>query len=296
MALKLGRAGYYLKNRSFVVRLLDRESDTAMPAISVQDLHQQIAERERELKALREELESRKDHVAALIRRKEELRNQLRQVEKELAALSAGAPAATEQPKPAAPSAPTPGTPAKDRPKLGEMIVVMLREAGKPMTARQLSEEAHRRGFQSASNDPVKPFEARLQELKKKGTVRRAPGQPGYVLATSTIGASATKPKRAQPAQKEQRNAAVKPGKPQSDAKPSQPVERQKTPPLREAILNVLKSSRKPLSGTELADRVLKSGYKTTSTKFRDVVWSMLGQMDEVQHVRGKGYQLKRKA
>jgi hypothetical protein len=292
MLLKPGRSGYYLKNRSFVVRLLDRESDTAMPAISLEALHQQIAQHERELNALREELKSRKDHVAALMRHKEELQNQLQQVEKELAALSAGAPTATEQRKP---SAPTPVTSAKDRPKLGEMIVVMLREAGKPMTARQLSEEARRRGLQSASNDPVKPFEARLQELKKKGTIRRAPGQPGYVLATSTNGASATKPKKAQPAQKEQRNAAVKPGKPQSDAKPAQPVEQGKTQPLREAILNVLKNSRKPLSGTELADRVLKSGYKTTSTKFRDVVWSMLGQMDNVQHVRGKGYQLKRK-
>ncbi len=264
-----------------------------MPAISLDDLHQQIAQRERELKALREELESRKDHVAALMRRKKELQNQLQQVETELAALSVGAPAAPEQRKAAAP--PAPKKPPKDRPKLGELIVTMLREAGKPMTARQLSEEARRRGFQPVSNDPIKPFEARLQDLKKNGIVQRASGQAGYVLPTSTNGSGGTKTKPVQPAQKEQRKAVEKPSKPQPSAKPVQPVQQGKTPPLREAILNVLKSSRKPLSGSELADRVLKSGYKTNSTKFRDVVWSMLGQMDDVQHVRGKGYQLKRK-
>src|SRR5262249_11215440 len=116
------------------------------------------------------------------------------------------------------------------------------------------------------------------------------------ILGAPTNGAGASKRKASQPAKPEQKRAAEKPAKEQTNAKPAHGERRGKTPPLREALLDVLKSSRKPLSGSELADRVLKSGYKSNSKKFRDVVWSMLGQMDDVEHVRGKGYQLKRKA
>lgn len=276
-----------------------------MPANTLEDLHQQIAQRERELKALRQELESRRDRVTTLMRRKEELQNQLQQVEGEISALSAGASASAEQRKAAAPPAPQPKAASQEaRPKLGDLILVMLRESGKPMTARQLSEEAQRRGIPLAANAPIKSIEARVQEMKKKGTVLRAAGQPGYILATSTRTAKTAKPKTSQPAPSEPSPAAAKSAKPQATAKltpsqtaakPAQPPKQGKQPSLRQVLLNVLKNSRKPLSGTELAERVKAAGYKSTSAKFVEIVWSTLGQMDEVQHLAGKGYQLKRK-
>jgi hypothetical protein len=73
------------------------------------------------------------------------------------------------------------------------------------MTARQLSAEAQRRGFQPAARDPVKSVKARLQELKNKGVVRRASGQPGYILGTTTSGASKQNSKPTPPAQTSKR-------------------------------------------------------------------------------------------
>src|SRR4051812_29275344 len=111
-----------------------------MPAASLTDLQQQIAQRERELQALRDELESRQSQFSELSRRKEELYSQLRQVEEEIVALAA---TPNEQPVPAAP-APLPVAGAEGQPPLDELIVTLLREAREPMTARQLNDEAQR--------------------------------------------------------------------------------------------------------------------------------------------------------
>jgi len=155
-----------------------------MPAVCLTDLQQQIAAREHELQTLRQELESRQAHLTELTRRKEELQRQLQQIEEEITALAAATPTKTERPRTVAPT--TPPTPdraasVRGQPRLGELIPTMRREADGRMTARQLSEEARRRGFQSAARDPVKAVEARLQDLKNQGVVRRASGQPGYL-------------------------------------------------------------------------------------------------------------------
>jgi hypothetical protein len=60
-------------------------------------------------------------------------------------------------------------------------------------------------------------------------------------------------------------------------------------------LTDILKKSRKPLSGSELAELALAAGYQTTSEKFVDSVWSTLGQMDNVEHLPQKGYRLKKK-
>ncbi|MHB1425034.1 MAG: winged-helix domain-containing protein [Gemmataceae bacterium] len=265
-----------------------------MPAISLEELNQQIAQRERELDALRQELESRRTQFTTLTRRKEELRRQLEQVEAEIAALSAAQQASTEQPKKAPPPAPPRQPSVAGQLKLGDMILDLLREADKPMTARELNELVHQRGFQMTGRNPVKSVEARVQELKKKGLVRRAAGHPGYSLASSAQDAKAEKPKTVQPAQKEDRKAAEKPAKAEPTATTPQTGQRGKQPPLRQVLTNVLKNSRKPLSGSDLAERVLATGYKTNSKNFVDAVWSMLGQMDNIEHTPGKGYQLKK--
>jgi hypothetical protein len=78
---------------------------------------------------------------------------------------------------------------------LGELIVALLREEKKPMTARQLNDAAQRRGYQSSSRDPLKAMEKRLQDLKTQGLVRRAKGQNGFLLTSSANGAKKHKSK-----------------------------------------------------------------------------------------------------
>jgi hypothetical protein len=38
----------------------------------------------------------------------------------------------------------------------------------------------------------------------------------------------------------------------------------------------------------------LAAGYQTENMKFVDTVWSMLGQMDNVEHLPQQGYRLKK--
>jgi hypothetical protein len=184
-----------------------------MPAVSLEDLQRQIAQREGELQALLRELESRQSQYTELTRRKAALPRQLRQVEEEIAALAAPPLATTEQPETIAPPVSSAAARAAGQPLLGELIVTMLNESGEPMTARQLCEVARRRGFQPVGCDPIKSVEARLQELKHKGVVQLASGQPGYILAPSANSASKKKNKPGQPAQTRTQKASSKPAK-----------------------------------------------------------------------------------
>ena len=146
-----------------------------MPAVSLQDLQQQISQRELELQALREELETRQNQLGTLTRRKEELLTQLRQVEAEIATLAASpSPRKAAPPTPAKTVAPTPVLAAGGQPKLADLIVLLLRQSGKPMTSRQLREGALRRGYQTSSRNLVKTIEVRIQDLKNQGVVRRS--------------------------------------------------------------------------------------------------------------------------
>jgi small-conductance mechanosensitive channel len=63
---------------------------------------------------------------------------------------------------------------------------------------------------------------------------------------------------------------------------------------LREEIRKVLSAARTRLTGPEIAEQLLASGYKTSSTNFLNVVKKTLFEMDEVSHLRGQGYKLKR--
>ncbi len=195
---------------------------------------------------------------------------------------------------------------------MADLIVTLLRQAGQALTSRQLREEALRRGYQSKSRNLLKTIEVRIQDLKQKGIVRRAAGQPGYILARSSAGAEAgtakATPQPAPGGTKKATGQNAGPGKPASAAKkvsrPSatrpqaaattKPVRRGSQPPLREVLTNLLKKSDKLLSGSELAERALAAGYRSNSPKFVDVVWAMLSKMDKVEHVPDKGYRLKK--
>jgi hypothetical protein len=165
-----------------------------MPAVSLTDLQQQIALREQELQALREQLHARQSHLSELERRKQQLQKQLREVEKEITALARTATTPSEPAAPAAPTVPSEAS-RESQPRLGELIVTLLREGKQPMTARQLHDAAQRRDYQSSSRDPLRAMEKRLQDLKNQGIVRRANGQSGFLLASSAKGAKKHKSK-----------------------------------------------------------------------------------------------------
>jgi hypothetical protein len=282
-----------------------------MPAVSLTNLQQQIAQREQELQALREQLASQQSHLAELTRRKEQLQSELRQVEEEITALATTEARPIEQAAPTAPTvppSPASTTRAEDQSRLGDLIVTLLGESTNPLTGRQLLAEAQRRGYQSKSRDPLKAIENRLQVLKCQGIVRRAADQYGFLLASSANGAKKPKSTTRQLAPTGSQKPPVKPAKPEpaakkrggkgssstGGAKPAPPSHRGGQLPLRVVLTDLLKKSRKPLSGSELAERALKAGYQTKSAKFVDAVWSLLGQMTNVEHLPQQGYRLKK--
>jgi hypothetical protein len=280
-----------------------------MPATSLDDLHRQITQREQELECLRQELQSRHSHLDELMRHKEDLQSQLRQVEEEIAGLGATTPATKQSEAEPVTTKPAPQTAStQGQPRLRDLIEAMLKESNKPMTSRQLSEEAQRRGYKPTTQDPVSSIKARLQEMRIEGIIQRASGQPGYILAPSTNGTS-KKSKPSQSASKGSPKVASKPAKSRPSTKKSskaspagiavktaEPGGPRRQTPLRLVLTGILKSSRKPLTGTELAEQALAAGYQSNSANFVDTVWAMLAKMDNVEHVPDKGYRLNRKS
>ena len=279
-----------------------------MTTVLLDDLAQRIRQQEAQLQDLRRELETRQQQLSQLSQRREQLLTQLQQVDTEIAGITGGAPAARSggvkqsasksartvvigrQPngngaaaRPAGEPRPrgTPGTSQgrsdsrADQPTLSELIVSLLREAGRPLTVKELGKELKRRRFQSKSRNFSKMLGVRTRELKLKGILRPAVGQPGYVLAQST---SNKKHKGAQPLH---RNA--------------RPQQSGKQRPLREVLIQILKKSTRPLTGSELAAEALKAGYHSTSKNFVDVVWVAMSSLKNVERVPNQGYRLKKR-
>jgi hypothetical protein len=265
-----------------------------MPTLSLNTIQQRIAKQNSELQALRRELETRQNRLRSLAQRKGELQARLRQIEAEMASVAAG----TRRPQGAAPKKPTPKPPAAAKsspPSLNSLLVSALRSAGRPLTAKQLVGEVKRRGFKSESADFTKMVGSRLWDLKNQGIIRRAAGQPGYCPAPAA-GGSAQKTESAKAAgQKTIAKAPAKPGGSKAaKSAPKQPSKPAQVP-LREVATQVLKQMAVPLTAGELAEEVLKTGYKTNSKNFVNNIYAMLGLMDNVEHVEGQGYRLKRK-
>jgi hypothetical protein len=261
-----------------------------MPTLSLDAIQQRIAERDSELQSLRRELEARRNRLQALNQRKAELRTNLQQVEAEMAALAVGAKRPQAGSPKGAPKKPTPkpSTAGKlSQLSLPALLVAVMRSAGRPLTAKQLAKEVKRRGFKSSSAHFTKMVEARLGDLKKQGMIQRAADQPGYMLAPSSNGAVPKSSPAKSPVLKGSANGPAKTAKPSAGAKSPQK-------PLREVLTQVLKKKGMPLTGSQLASEVLKAGYKTTSKRFVDTIWTMLGSMDNVENVKGQGYRLKR--
>ena len=272
-----------------------------MPTLSLDAIQQRIAKQNSELQALHRELETRQGRLRSLAQRKEELQAKLRQIEAEMAAIAAG----TKRPQTASPKAapkkltPKPSAPAKSSPpSLISLLLAALRSAGRPLTAKQLVAEVKRRGFRSESTNFTKMVGSRLWDLKKQGIIRRATGQPGYSPAPVTNGVMGkTEPAKAA-VQKATAKASTKSGRSKTAVKPvPKQLSGAKVPQvtLREVVTQVLKKMGVPLTASELTLEVLKAGYRTNSTKFVNNVYVILGRMDNVEHIEGQGYRLKRR-
>jgi hypothetical protein len=118
------------------------------------------------LEKLRRDYDARQAQLADLTRRKEELQAQLRKVEGDIQAIAQGKSArATNGPQRPAPPKTKPAT----LPKLPHFLMDLIREAGQPMTVKQLAMEVVRRKFPTQSGNIRRLVQARVFELVRKG-------------------------------------------------------------------------------------------------------------------------------
>ena len=167
------------------------------------------------------------------------------------------------------------------------MLETLVREAKHPMTVKQLTEELLRRKFPTTSKNLAGIVQTRVGELVKKGIFRRSKDRSGVVAATAA--ANGSKVVSSPAVRKPGKSATKTKARSASAAKPSR-----KQPPLRVVLTELLRKSKRPLSGSELAEQAQKAGYRSASVDFANVVWVMLKKMENVAHLPGKGYRLKK--
>jgi hypothetical protein len=249
--------------------------------IPLHDLEQRINQRQTELEQPRREYEARQGQLQKLTQRQQQLQAQLQQVEAEIASFGQSPASATKPAKvikPAratTPAAPPNGTVATL--SLSELLVQIVREAKRTITIKELATEVVRRHYPSTSKNLPKTVEARVSDLVKKGSLRRAPSQAGVLPGGTPSSAKTQSP------------AKVGVSKPATAAAaPAQELT------LAAAVTKVLAASAKPLTARVLADKVLALGYRSQSKDFLNVLGAGLGKMDHVEHVKVEGYRLKK--
>jgi septal ring factor EnvC (AmiA/AmiB activator) len=266
------------------------------PVVPLDDLARRIDQQQAELEALRSEYEARQAQLTDLATRKQQLEDQLRQVEAEIRAVSQGA----VPNKPQAPKAKEAQAP--NRSPLPELILEVVRGASGPVTVKVLTEEVEKRGYTGSSRNLANLVKFHVRQLKKKGRLAPVKGQPGYVLAHADNGrggpAKTSQPTKPRKSEVPQPTTATK----KSQGEAARPArgnilgKRGQQPPLRVVLTGLLQKARQPLTGGELAEQVTATGYQTRSKSLKDNVWAMLTVMDNVEHLPGQGYRLKKKA
>lgn len=257
-------------------------------AVPLDHLAQRIAEHQSELESLRREYEARQARLADLAGRKKELEAQLRQVQAEIQAVDRGeAPASP--PEPAKATAAVPPAKAARAQTLAEFLIERVRGAEGPLTAKELAGEVVRRKFPTASMDIPQLVKSRVSKLTAQGVFRRAEGQPGVVLAEGKgkPKSTAARPKRKAGKRRRKKGAVPPPKAARAGADDG------KGPSLRAVLTDLLAKSQEPVPVRDLAERAKAQGYRSRSKSLADNVWTMLGQMDNVENVPGKGYRLK---
>jgi hypothetical protein len=271
---------------------------TAMPSatatLPLQDLAQRIRHQEMELARLHDELEARKTQLTTLARRKEQLQAQLNQVEAEIASVDQAAlpmASSTSSPKSTSLSTPrashgdgkTSGKATSERISLPKLLISLVQRAKKPVSIKDLVAGVVSNKYPTKATDLQGMVENRVSDLVKAKTLKRVANQPGVVVigkvtasatGTSTT-ASVAKPVATRTPSSENSNSS------------------EKKVSLKEALIQVLAKSSRPLTTQQLADQVLASGYQTKSKDFKNVIWVGIGNLDNVENIRGKGYRLR---
>ena len=279
----------------------------ASRTVSLNVLARRISKQQSELNMLQREYANRKAALDQLRQQKRELEKRLKSIESDMKAVRRGrkpkyttvpalegaaATAVAEAPRrrrgrprkhPVPTTAEAPikrprGRPRKITGTLSDQILQLLQRAGGPMTASQLSKELIRMKFPTKSQNLANLVQARMNDLLKKGLVRKAENQPGVVLA-SGVAANGQPPR-----------ASGRRGRPPGRRGPRATGQ----PSLAKMIVSVLEKSSRPMKGRELAERVLAAGYKTTSKNPAALMWAVLNRLPNVENVPGQGYRLKR--
>jgi hypothetical protein len=265
---------------------------TTATAVPLESLAQRIARQQSELEALQRDFEARQSRLADLKTRKDELEGQLRRLDAEIDSVNQGkkpAPAETTKKSPPQPTSATQRAKAIGPHTLSGLLERLVDNSNGALTVKQLTEEVVRRKFPTTSQNIPRLIQTRVRELVDKGIFQHAHGQPGYVLAQT---ANETKGLVAKPATG--KGASKKSVVPSRKA-PAKRGGGRPEKPLRVVLTELLAKSQRPLPARELARQAKASGYRTKSKKFVDVLWVMLGRMENVENVPGIGYRLKKR-
>jgi hypothetical protein len=255
-------------------------------ASDLQDLARRIAQHEASLASLRGKLTAR---LEDLQRRRERLRAELRTVEEKIkAATPRSAPTEIPAPSKASgerqPVTPPASQASQSRTSLAKLLVRLVGEAkGKPLMPAELKQQVLRHGYKTSSANVRKLIENRVHTLTKQGRLRRDTATGGYVLTKMANGKATSSP-----TQREKTRPQGKTPRTSQSGRGGQPS-------LRRVVLDVLTTAGRTLQVQELAARVKKTGYRSKSKEFKNVLWTGLGQMPEVERDPAGGYRLKKK-
>jgi uncharacterized protein YhaN len=254
--------------------------------VSLEGLAEHIANQQAELDALHKELESRQARMAKLNQRKEALEQRLRRLDAEIEAVSQGKMrkgrrSKARRAKPTAPASSTPPAPPK---RMADMLVDIVREAKTPLTAKPLADELQKQGFYLTSPKLPRIVQARLNELVRDGVLRCAEDQPGVTMAKGPDRSKARtgrKRGRKKSAARRTSHRVTADGQPKVS--------------LRSIVTEILAKSTRPMGAAELAEQAKARGWVTKSKDPKNVLWVMLGKMEDVENVSGEGYRLKKR-
>jgi hypothetical protein len=261
--------------------------------MALDQVAQRIAQQEAELKSLQKEYRVRTRRLDQLNRRKRHLQAQLDQIEGRIQALNGAT-----TPPPAAAKAALPEQPRKKARRrsakrktagsLAQFLLTVLREVGKPLSNQELTEEVRRRKFPTQAGDLAKLVATRVWALVKKGYLQRT---ADHKIVAADGRKPTPRPQAASPTAKA-KSSTKTPAKPP----PTRPSKsRREQPSLQSVLTRILQKSDKPVPGSELARRVLATGYKSQSKDFTNLIWVTLGRMDNVENTKGQGYRLKKR-
>ncbi len=256
-----------------------------------------------QFRAVQEQLEAAKqDKLRQLHREKDTLLTRLTSLDAEIAAVSAdelnfSVTEAAASSKSAA-AGTVAGVSIDANADFRDILLSVLKQTGRALTHRQMTDSLIAAGYPHVDAAKLrKKVESKMLNLKKQGLIEPSPTGSGFVLRgkSATTGKSATakgtsEPQAAKKVDKgHARNGkATKP----NTSKAKQPILKGEQRPLREVILQVLRSSKNPLTGSQLAKAILATGYQTEAKDFPNVVKGALHKIPNVVNVRGAGYKL----